>query len=195
MLRMMMVTAGLAIGAATHAAAQTVSPVALEFHGDRVTLHAQDAPIPEVLAEWGRIGGITVVNAGPLAGRTVTLDLTDVPERRALDLVLRGVAGYLLAQRAEGAPGKSAFGRLIVLPTSSAPVNPATASTPIVTGGPRPVTIPPILAARYAELGVEGKQVKRESTPMGDPRRGPMTLPPPPAPPKPEPEDAGSAAR
>ena len=190
MLRMMMVTAGLVLLTAMHGGAQEAPRIALEFHGDLVTLHAQNAPVSAVLAEWSRLGGTTVVNAAPLANRAVTLELIDVPERRALDLVLRGVAGYLLAQRAEGASGKSAFGRLVVLPTSSAPANAAAPTGPIMTGGPRPVAIPPVLAARYGELGVEGKAAKRESTPMGDPRLAPIALPPPPAPPVLGPEDA-----
>src|SRR5438105_15734992 len=133
-MRMIAIIMGLLLTAA-QAAAQPPQ-VVLEFNGSLVTLHALNAPVSLVLAEWSRLGGTTVVNGDRLAGRTLTLELTDVPERRALDLVLRGVAGYLLAQRADGARGRSAFGRLVVLPTSSVPavVPPATAA--VTTGGP-----------------------------------------------------------
>ena len=51
-----------------------------------------------------------------VAGAPVTLELTDVPERQALDIVLRSVAGYMLAPRRAGSPGASTFDRIMILP-------------------------------------------------------------------------------
>jgi hypothetical protein len=124
--------------------ADAQQPVTLQFSAGRVTLVARDAPIRTILSEWARLGGATVVNGERVAGPPVTLELTDVPERQALDVVLRGVAGYMLAPRRVGSVGVSTFDRIMILPTSVAPRNPP----PVTTAGarpgvPRPVMIPP----------------------------------------------------
>lgn len=124
--------------------ADAQQPVSVEFRAGRVTLVARNAPIRAILAEWARLGGATVVNGERVAGAPVTLELTDVPERQALDVILRGVAGYMLAPRRAGSVGASTFDRIMILPTSAAPRNPppvaAAAARP---GVRRPALIPP----------------------------------------------------
>ena len=105
--------------------AQTVS---LEFHNGRVRLIAENAPVSRILAEWARLGGTRIVNAERIPGGPVTLQLLDVPERQALDVVLRGAAGYMLAARATSTPTGSVFDRVLVLPTTSRA--PSTAAQP-----------------------------------------------------------------
>ena len=118
--------------------------VALQFHGGLITLRAQNAPVRTILAEWARLGGATIVNGDRVAGPPVTLELTGVPERQALDIVLRNVAGYMLAPRRAGASGPSAFDRVMILPTSVAPRTPPPAAT---AAGSRPgIQRPPVLA-------------------------------------------------
>jgi hypothetical protein len=73
----------------------------------------------------------------------VTLELIGIPERQALDIVLRSVAGYIVAPRPAGSTGASAFDRIMILPTSVAPRNPAPAAA---AAGPRPVVRPGIIA-------------------------------------------------
>src|SRR5215468_5823089 len=113
------------------ASAQT--PLRLEIANGRVTLHAQNVPVRAILAEWSRLGGAKIVNGDGVAGAPVTLDLEGVPERQALDIVLRGVSGYVLAARQPGQPGASVYDRIMILPTSVAPRNPS--PTPVVAGG------------------------------------------------------------
>ena len=128
--------------AAVHPAAAQ-QPVALQFHGGLVTLRAQNAPVRAILAEWARLGGATIVNGDRVVGPPVTLELTGVPERQALDIVLRNVAGYMLAPRRAGASGPSAFDRVMILPTSVAPRTPPPASP---AAGSRPgLRRPPVL--------------------------------------------------
>jgi hypothetical protein len=98
--------------------------VALQFSGGQVTLNAQNVPVRAILAEWARLGGATIVNGERVAGPPVTLELTGVSERQALDIVLRSVAGYIVAPRRAGSQGLSAFDRIVILPTSAAPRNP-----------------------------------------------------------------------
>jgi hypothetical protein len=118
-------TTALLFGAvAAPAGAQAVK---LQFNAGQVSLSAQNAPIRAILQEWARLGGATIVNGDRVAGPPVTLELTGVPERQALDVVLRSVAGYIVAPRRAGSPGASAFDRIMILPTSVAPRAPAPA--------------------------------------------------------------------
>jgi hypothetical protein len=126
--------------------------IKLQFNGGQVTLSAQNAPVRVILAEWARLGGATIVNGDRVAGAPVTLELTGVPERQALDIVLRSVAGYMLAPRRAGSSGASDFDRILILPTSVAPRNPPPA---VAAGGPRPVVPRPAIIARQPETGVE----------------------------------------
>jgi hypothetical protein len=124
--------------------ADAQQPVSVQFGAGRVTLVARNAPIRTILAEWARLGGATVVNGERVAGAPVTLELTNVPERQALDVILRGVAGYMLAPRRAGSVGASTFDRIMILPTSVAPRNPPPAAAAAARPGiPRPALIPP----------------------------------------------------
>jgi hypothetical protein len=117
-------------------------PVQLRFHDGLVTLRTQNAPLRAILAEWARQGGATIVNGERVAGPPLTLELNAVPERQALDILLRGVAGYMLGMRAANATGTATFDRIMILPTSSAPRNPP----PGAPGGfsPRPTMPQPV---------------------------------------------------
>jgi len=145
------VASALFLTSALPAAAQ--QPVALQFSGGRVTLLARNAPVRTILAEWARLGGATVVNGERVVGPPMTLELTDVSERQALDVILRGVAGYMLAPRPAGSVGASAFDRIMILPTSVAPRNPPPATT--ATARPRPVLPRPALIPRPPEAALE----------------------------------------
>ena len=123
--------------------------VKLQFHGGQVTLSAQNAPVRAILAEWAKLGGATIVNGDRVAGPPVTLELANVSERQALDIVLRNVAGYIVAPRPAGSTGASAFDRIMILPTSVAPRNP----TPAVAAGPRAPVVRPGIIARPPDPG------------------------------------------
>lgn len=114
--------------------------VKLQFDGGQVTLSAQNAPVRTILAEWAKLGGATIINGDRVAGPPVTLELAGVPERQALDIVLRSVAGYIVAPRPAGSTGASAFDRIMILPTSVAPRNPAPAAA---AAGARPPIVRP----------------------------------------------------
>jgi hypothetical protein len=94
----------------------------LQIQDGRVTLEAQNVPVRQILAEWARVGGAKIINGEKVVGAPLTLQLHSTPEREALDIILRGVSGYMLAARQEGT-GVSAFDRIMILPTSSAPRN------------------------------------------------------------------------
>ena len=63
------------------------------MQGGRVTLVAKNATIRQILAEWERVGQTKVVNGDRLPGGLLNLELTNMPEQQALDIILRSVSG------------------------------------------------------------------------------------------------------
>ena len=166
------------VGCAGLAHAQ--SPLALQISGGRVTLHARNVPVRTILAEWARIGGAKIVNGDRVAGAPVTLDLEGVPERQALDIVLRGVSGYVVAARDPGVPGASMYDRIMILPTSVAPRNPTPAATSVfqAPGGIRPIV--PRQAAEDQNGGDDNGDVNgpaNDGVPLGRPVGVPGPIP------------------
>ena len=115
------IVTALVLWAAPASAQQNVS---LRFHDGLVTLSTRNAPLRAILTEWARLGGATIVNGDRVTGGPLTLELSAVPERQALDTLLRTVAGYMLAPRPADAPGPAVFNRIMILPTSTGPRNP-----------------------------------------------------------------------
>lgn len=93
--------------------------IALTLREGRVTLVTQNATPAAILAEWARQGQVRVVDGDRVPGTPLTLRLEDVPEREALDVVLRGAAGYIAAPRTQAlAANLSRFDRVIVMSSS-----------------------------------------------------------------------------
>ena len=131
-LRTITAAAALLLASAVPAAAQAVK---LEFVNGRVNLTAENVPARVILAEWARLGGTRIVNGDRVAA-PVSVQLTGASEREALDIILRGVAGYMATARTAGG-GASLIDRVMILPTSTAPRNVST--TPTFTPAPTPV--------------------------------------------------------
>jgi hypothetical protein len=112
------------VGTASAALAQQVS---LTMNNGRVTLKTQNATVRQILDEWARVGGTTVVNAEKITGQPVTLSLIDVPEGQALETVLRSAAGYMVSERQTPAAARSRFERITVMARST-PVNSSSGS-------------------------------------------------------------------
>lgn len=105
--------AWLAAGAFSVASAQTVS---LSIKDGRVTLKSENATVRQILDEWARVGQAKVVNAEKVTGPPMSLTLVDVPEREALDTVLRQAAGYAVVERqAAAATNVSVFDKILVM--------------------------------------------------------------------------------
>jgi hypothetical protein len=129
MLRFTLAAAALVAVAAPPAHAQQTgvsSGVSLTIRDGRVTLRAENAALRQILAEWERQGQMKVVGADKLAPQVVTLSLTDMPEKQALEIVMRGVPGYMAIDRATAdappAPSASRFDRLVVMARTTTPV-------------------------------------------------------------------------
>ena len=118
--------------------------VRLEFNNGTVTLHAENAPVRVILAEWARRGGTRIINAERVSGGPVTLELMGVPELQAIEILLRGVAGYMVGRREVTVTGPSlsnpsVYDRIHIVPTSAAVTGPQRAGVP----PPVPPRIPP----------------------------------------------------
>jgi hypothetical protein len=100
----------------------------LEFRDGRVSIDATAVPVRTILSEWARLGGTKVVGGERVAGSPLTIHLENMPEAQALEIVLRNVAGYMAAPRRADSVGASAYDRILVMPTSSAPSAPTAAA-------------------------------------------------------------------
>jgi hypothetical protein len=185
------------------AATSAAQGVKLEFVNGRVNLSAQQVPVRAILAEWARLGGTTIQNGDRVQGPALTLELTGVPERQALDVILREVPGYMLAARPEGSRGASAFDRIMIMPTTTVP-RPTPAAT--FSSAPPPFASPADqsdvedAAARARDLAAEALRRRTEEQnragivnpavtarpgvppPFGDTDPAPRPATPPPAP-------------
>ena len=115
----------------------------LSIRNGLVTLVADEVPLSAIMAEWARVGQTRIVN-GDKVFTPVSLQIVDMPERRALDILLRSVSGYMVAERPTPIAGASVFDRIMILPTSRPPANTGPiASPPPNSFVPRPAAPPP----------------------------------------------------
>ena len=172
----------------------------LDIKDGRVTLEATGVPAKQILAEWARVGGTKVVGADKMTGGPVTLRLVDMPERQALDIVLRNVAAFMAAPRqVSSAPGASAYDRILILATTT-PGSPATTTNSRAgqspannlagrRPAPRPPNLPPPPAEAVededeveqqedqADTGVPQQPVFTFPSPQGGQQSGPVFMP------------------
>ena len=80
-----------------------------------------------------------------IPGGPLTLELKDVPEDQALDILMRPLSGYVAAPRALRSPNLSKFDRILVMPTVAAArqAAAATSAPPSPVFQPQPTFQPP----------------------------------------------------
>lgn len=120
-------------------AAPASAELTLTIQNGRVTLEARDVTVRQILAEWSRLGQTRIVNGDKVPGGTVTLKLVNMPETQALDILLRGVGGYMAAPRPVQIAAASNYDRILILATSTPP--PPSAQRPVTS--PMPVQAMP----------------------------------------------------
>lgn len=139
-----------------------------------VTIIATDAPISQILSEWARVGQAKFVNAEKMM-MVVSLQLVDVPERKALDIILRSASGYMAAERATPLAGASVFDRIMILPYSRPPAAAAVPASPTM---PQPFNPRPQPFVPQAQQDDDppamppGVGPQNQSTPMTSPMPG-----------------------
>ena len=124
-----MKTAILGVAAWLLAVSTASADVQLTMHNGRVSLVAKDATVRQILTEWAKVGHTKIVNMERVPGGPISLQLVDVPEGQALEVLLRTLSGYIAAPRPVEAANLSRFDRIIIMPTLAS-ARPATASAP-----------------------------------------------------------------
>lgn len=102
------------------AAPLSAAELQLSIRDGLVSLDAQDVTIRQILTEWERIGKTRIINAERISGGPVTLKLERVPEKQALDVVLRTVPGYMAVPRTAVVADASVYDRILIMPTTTA---------------------------------------------------------------------------
>ena len=145
--------------------------VQLTIRNGRVSLVAKDATVRQILTEWARVGQTKIVNVERIAGGPVTLELKDVSEQQALEVLLRSVSGYMAAPRAAVVANASTFDRIVVMPTSVAPRAPVVAA-------PAPVFRPPAVQGLFGQPSQQPTEDEPDDQPptpnVVAPNRGPV---------------------
>jgi hypothetical protein len=178
----------------------------LTIQNGLVTLVAEDVPLSAIMAEWARVGQTKIVN-GDKVNTPVTMQLVDMPERRALDVLLRAVSGYMVAERPTVTAGASVFDRIMILPTSRPPANTGPINSPQPMYVPRPVAPPvpdmdddgPVPPGINPQPNQPANLPQPQPTMPGQPNpNAPLTAPRPgqlPAPPPQQPVPFGTPAK
>src|SRR3989449_8556140 len=110
-------------------ASTAFADVRVAMQDGRVSIVAKDATVRQILTEWARVGQTKIVNVERVPGGPVTLELTNVTETQALEVLLRSLSGYITAPRAVGVANLSSFDRIIIMPTIAAARPAVTASS------------------------------------------------------------------
>ena len=167
------------------------------MNNGRVTIRARDALITDILAEWDRVGNTTIIDADKLVDQTVTIELVDAPEAKALRTLLRTASGYMATPRATMSDGVSRFDRILILATSKPAARVATVASPgrtaatptasgafgqrlgVVPGVPRSRTPTPftVSPARQEQLDQLQRLLQQPDVAGADPR-GPVAAQP-----------------
>src|SRR5436305_1528986 len=88
--------------------------VSITMQGGRVSIVAKDATTRQILTEWARVGQTKIVNIERVPGGPMTLELHNVPEAQALEVLLRTLSGYIAAPRGGEVANLSQFDRIII---------------------------------------------------------------------------------
>jgi hypothetical protein len=143
----------------------TAGELKLTIANGRVTLIADAVPIRTVLQEWAKLGQSQIVNGEKVQGAPLTLQLIDVPEEQALDIVLRSASGYLAAPRATAIANASRFDRIVILAMSRPTSTTAAAPPPQHQPMPQPFPTPPILQQPVGDDQDESDEPRPEDAP------------------------------
>jgi hypothetical protein len=154
--------------------------VSVMIHDGLASVTAHDARVSEVLEAWSRAGGTTIVNGEQLREARLTVELVDVPEEQALDIVLRPAAGYVARKRAAPIALASTFDRVVILARSAA----FSDQRPLSQPSPAPQPRQPEPGEPFDErlIGPDGLPVPDDPD-TADPTRDSDEPPEPPSPP------------
>jgi hypothetical protein len=142
------------------------------------------------LTEWSRLGQTQILNGDNVPGGPVTLQLDNVSEEEALDVLLKSAAGFMGVRRSTAVAANSEFERILILPRSTVvPASSPAASVARPVQAPEPVFAqpeprPPFTPGVQRVLDAQGQPVP------DDQDDGPRPPQPAEAPPQPAPSPA-----
>jgi len=160
----------LVVAALLLAATSAVADVHVFMKNGRVSIMAKDATVRQILAEWARVGQTKIVNVDRVPGGPQTLELNNVTETEALDVLLRSLSGYIVAPRAFPAANLSTYDRIIIIPTLAG-VRPAAQNA---ASSPPPAPLP---QAPQIQQAADDDQLQQASRAQDDERAGGVVLP------------------
>ncbi len=108
-------TAALWLGCLSASLAAAGGSVQLTLADGRVWLTARHATVQQILAEWTRLGGTRVDNAGSLPIDALDLELSGVSEAQALEVLLRD-ANVVIVGRWQPSAKASHIERILIAP-------------------------------------------------------------------------------
>ena len=85
-----------------------------------MSLDAQDVTLRQILTEWARIGKTRIVNVERITGGPMTLKIDGMPEKQALDIILRAIPGYMALPRETLLADASLYDRILIMATTTA---------------------------------------------------------------------------
>jgi hypothetical protein len=92
----------------------------LSIRDGLVTLDAQDVTLRQILTEWARIGKTRIINVERITGGPITLKIDAMPEKQALDIILRTIPGYMALPRETAIADASQYDRILIMATTAA---------------------------------------------------------------------------
>lgn len=96
-------------------------------------LSAQNVSLRAILAEWERVGGTRFINIDKLPSESLSIELVNVSETKALDTLLRSTGGYAGVVRSTATQGASGYERVLIAPGRAGDA----ASSPVANVAPR----------------------------------------------------------
>ena len=139
-----------------------LADVQLSIRDGRISIVARDATVSQILAEWAAVGQIQIVNGEKIPRDPITIELENVSEQQALDVVLRTASGYIAASRAIAVPNASRFDRIVVVPPSVVPTPPPPGAAPTATR----VSAPPPAAYASAPPASQAPEYPQQPSPI-----------------------------
>ena len=139
-----------------------LADVQLSIRDGRISIVAKDATVGQILAEWATVGQIQIVNGEKIPRDPITIELENVSEEQALDVVLRAASGYIAASRAIAVPSASRFDRIVVVPPSVVPTPPPPGAAPTATR----VSAPPPAAYASAPPASRAPEYPQQPSPV-----------------------------
>jgi hypothetical protein len=153
----------------------------LAFDGNGfATLTAQNVTVPEIFAEWARVGGSKVTNAEKLPSTRISVQFVSYPEARLVETLVRlskaQGAGSIVAPRlADAPPTPSRLQAINILPSSTPSANmvatPMSSSPVYPQGNIDDTEVPPVMPT--AGPGPASQPAQQQPAAQAPANRGP----------------------